>query len=502
MLALIVAAGIGLRLYRLPFRSVWFDEASSWRTIQFPWREMLERVARNNHLPLHYALLKAWTAVWGDSVMAMRGLSIVFAGVTLVATYLFASEAFRGERVDLNRHEADARWIGLASALLAACSPLQIHVAWEARMYTLGTALVMLSSWTLFRALRGGAEPNARPARRWALHSVVTLLLAYTHNFALFSIAGQIVFLLFFFLARRRNSAVAPAADRDFRGALVSYGAVALGWGLWLPVLLRQVQQVEQDWWTGPLSLPYVLGRAYDLAFDGLTTVHDNLAGLAVAFALFAVLLTLARTREAGAWYVVSLAVVPIVAGIAASLIGKNILVLRYLVFAQLFLLIGFAAAIAQIFGRWQQVVLALAVAGSLGIFGVATAIEDSPRRPGIRGVVEFIESHRRPGEEVIVSVPVLYFPAQYYFHEPAICHLFNDGSPLPHYSGAPIVVPGDLIKPEQIDQLSHSRVWVVASADSIGIPVPSHWRLLGQKSFPEVFGRHGDPRVLEYEAE
>src|SRR5262249_24942388 len=163
-------------------------------------------------------------------------------------------------------------------------------------------------------------DPNARPARRWALHSFVTLLLAYTHNFALFSISGQIVFLLFFFLARRRNSAVVPAGDRDFRGALVSYAAVALGWSLWLPVLLRQVRRVEQDWWTGPLSLPYVLARIYDLIFDGLTTTYDYLAGLAVAFALFAVLLKLARTRDAGAWYVVSLAVVPIAAGIAASL--------------------------------------------------------------------------------------------------------------------------------------------------------------------------------------
>ncbi len=40
-LALVLALGVGLRWYHLGARSIWFDEAFTWRTIQFPFGEML-----------------------------------------------------------------------------------------------------------------------------------------------------------------------------------------------------------------------------------------------------------------------------------------------------------------------------------------------------------------------------------------------------------------------------------------------------------------------------
>ena len=52
LLALVVIIGVGLRSFELTARSLWFDEAFSWRLIQFPLAEMITRDAADVHPPL------------------------------------------------------------------------------------------------------------------------------------------------------------------------------------------------------------------------------------------------------------------------------------------------------------------------------------------------------------------------------------------------------------------------------------------------------------------
>jgi mannosyltransferase len=158
LLALIVIAGLALRTYRLTDRSIWFDEAWSWRLAQFPLPEMLTRIGHDVHPPLYYLLLKAWMCCCGASLRALRSLSVLLGGVTLVGVYLFAVAAFSDDGKALSK----GRGIGLLAAALVAVSVFQVRYAWEARMYTLGTALAALSSWALFRALHATRHP-----RRW-----------------------------------------------------------------------------------------------------------------------------------------------------------------------------------------------------------------------------------------------------------------------------------------------------------------------------------------------
>ena len=58
-------------------------------------------------------------------------------------------------------------------------------------MYSLGAALVAFSSWALFRAIR-----SPRQKAPWGLYGALTLLLLYTHYYALFSVAAQALFLV------------------------------------------------------------------------------------------------------------------------------------------------------------------------------------------------------------------------------------------------------------------------------------------------------------------
>jgi hypothetical protein len=221
ILAMIVVGGVVLRMYGMYGRSMWFDESISWRIIQFPLGEIIQRIALDIHVPLFFLLLRAWAAVFGESIIALRSFSLAFSAVAMLGVYLLTVEAMamaheRPHPVPLSQRArgdgdcARSRWTGLVATALFAVSLFQVHSAWQIRMYSLGTALAMFSSWLLVRAV------TARPARGlpWMLYMLVALLFAYTHYAALFSLAAQFLFALIYLSMARDGASVERGAER------------------------------------------------------------------------------------------------------------------------------------------------------------------------------------------------------------------------------------------------------------------------------------------------
>jgi uncharacterized membrane protein len=75
-LGTVVAGTVLLRLPNVAARSLWYDEASSWQIASFSWPGIIDACRLNVHLPLYYFALKTWMLVFGDSVVALRGISI------------------------------------------------------------------------------------------------------------------------------------------------------------------------------------------------------------------------------------------------------------------------------------------------------------------------------------------------------------------------------------------------------------------------------------------
>ncbi len=198
ILFLVIAGGVLLRGYGIYERSMWFDESASWRIARLPFSEMFGRIALDNHVPLFFLLLRAWMGLFGESLVSLRSLNLATSVPAMLGVYLFTVEAFNPEptategdcgqprrrwlrvkRAETNqsrnasdarphpaaphpvplsrraRGDASARWIGVVATALFAVSLFQIRSAWEIRMYTLGTALAMISSWLLLRARSG-----------------------------------------------------------------------------------------------------------------------------------------------------------------------------------------------------------------------------------------------------------------------------------------------------------------------------------------------------------
>ena len=159
-LSLCGLVSIALRLVSINERSLWFDEASSWLTAQLPPDKLLDSLRQSTHVPLYYPILRVWMAVFGDSPVALRGMSVAFGLATVVGCGLLGRKLFKS--IMPPNDVSQAQWFGLFCATLCGVTAFQVLASVEARMYSLGTMLQVLST---IATLNVAAAPQQR--RRW-----------------------------------------------------------------------------------------------------------------------------------------------------------------------------------------------------------------------------------------------------------------------------------------------------------------------------------------------
>ena len=175
LIAGLVLLGVALRLYGLEQKIVWHDEVATrvlaagatmaaqmqglyhaqvltaGQVLQYQQVQqgtsvlaLIADLAQHDpqHPPLYYVLAKVWVDFLGDSVYALRTLSVLFSGLGLLAMYWFVREL------------AASRRAALTAMLLMGVSPLFILYGQEAREYALWTLTLLVSSAALLRALR------------------------------------------------------------------------------------------------------------------------------------------------------------------------------------------------------------------------------------------------------------------------------------------------------------------------------------------------------------
>jgi hypothetical protein len=479
---------------------------------------MITRVAHDNYVPLFFALLRLWTAALGESIIALRSFSLVFSAAAMVGVYLFTVEAMAMGReqgaggreqgapgADCGRVTngkgtvGSARWMALLATALFAVSLFQVRSAWEIRMYSVGTALAMFSSWLLVRAL------SASPARGspWMLYMAVGLLFAYTHYCALFSLLAQALFALGFILYGVRRDVTAVLKDTRFRWCALSYAGMAAGWSIWLPVFLEQRRRVAGDWYNRLFSGSDVPAMCYEFFFH--PQVHGWLQPYAVIVAVlcgFVILAMLWRGR-AGEWLVACLAVVPFVLISLVSMLSMNLMLSRYMAFLQPFLLIAIAAMIWRIPIDWlRDIVACLAVSAGLLLHVDFVDSLDIEHRPGARAAAAYIDSQRNAGEPVIGCSPLVMFPTLFHSHAREDWYVYSDRPVVPYYAGGSILRDQEILFDAQIDAIRSKRAWVVTSSGGWarwGLYIPPSWKKTSEERFPEIYAFQNDVKVICY---
>jgi len=272
--ALVIAVGGGLRLAELDRKVFWLDEVSTLRVLAgYRRAEVTAELVRRGEVaatelaryrqvnaerdvgdavrvlwhespeaaPLYFVIARAWTRVVGDSPQRLRLLSALLGLLALPAMFWLARAWFGSAR---------AGWL---ATLLLAVSPIQMLYAQEARMYSLWTVWILVSSAVLARAWRTNA-PGA-----WWWYAATVAAGWYTHVFFGFAVAGHLCFGVEGDRQRRRRLWVAvlggTALFAPWLGRLLFQGVhVSASAGLnepppWWFAALRAVAQFSLPFW-------------------------------------------------------------------------------------------------------------------------------------------------------------------------------------------------------------------------------------------------------------
>lgn len=191
---LLVALAFALRVYRLQYQSLWFDEAWTANVVAQDAISILQTTAEDVHPPLYFLVLHLWTTGVGNSEFALRFFSLI-PSVVFVPFTCFVGRKLLGRRA------------GLVAATIVAVAPLQVYYAQEARSYALLPVLTLASTYLLLRAC---TQPHPR-RRGLALskcmlgYVAVSVLSLHTHYTAFYILVAQQFFLVHWWWRRRRD---------------------------------------------------------------------------------------------------------------------------------------------------------------------------------------------------------------------------------------------------------------------------------------------------------
>lgn len=461
-LSLIILVAAVLRLYHLTQISLWHDEAFSALLINYPWREMFYRITLDVHPPLYYVLLRWWADVLGHSLLSLRGFSMFFGVAAVLAAYGVTYEAFHDEA------------LALVAAGFLAVHPFQIQYVTEARMYTLGTFLILMSAYFLLRALRfeesyysGKHESKAPMIRNWIWFALTTSASMYTHYYEFFSVFGIVIYAVYAEIKLHRGR------FKRYWYAITAYLAVLALYIPWVKIFLYQFSEVQSSYWIGKpdkWSVPSVIWAMLTGAEAGTSTHLDQFLVLAgTAFTIVILVMIVLRRKRKEKWLPILGLLVPFILAELLSL-KQSIFLERYFLFAELFFTIALAVWIFDFKRTWIRWMLGTIVVVVLcwSSYSNAKAL-DAGANPGMGAASTFVNANAKPGDTIVVDSSFEYFNFTYYDHTGIKPLLYTGGNPLsdlPRFSGTALL-DADEVSPVLTDTASDAypagqTVWLI----------------------------------------
>ena len=289
----ILLLAFGLRAYRLPAQSLWYDEGVSWYLTQKTLPELTAWTAHDIQPPLYYYVLWGWVRLAGTSEYALRFPSVAFGLLTVSLAWALARRLWGQPTAGM-------------AALFAAVSSLYVYYAQEARMYTVLTSLGLLSSYLLARLVTTGSQTallrsGTLGARRrlWigTFYVLSTVAALYTHYFAFLLLVAHGVYVVYCWLRSGSSRTMLHSSARVVMGISA---AVVLMYAPWLPYQLARYGN-DASYWPGQLKLDEVISKLF-IAFGLGETVKEALGrqlavgyGAALFLSLAALLYAAAR---------------------------------------------------------------------------------------------------------------------------------------------------------------------------------------------------------------
>jgi len=433
----ILAGALLLRLQGIDGQGFWVDEHASVLMAGDGPYPAIARIRSDVHPPFYFSLLHYWMRVFGDSEAAVRLLSTAASIATVGFLY----------RLGHLLYGARTAWM---AALIAATSLLQVYYAQEARSYAWLMLFTVLSTDALARW-----RLTARARHMW-LYGLWTVALLYTHYFALFFIASQVIYVAYVVFVAS-ESGERRRLGMGWLGALVVAGIFFLPWS---GIFLEQWSGVQRSFWIPePTNLAWLVAPLSFLSWWGpwsgdspmpATEIGLAFVGLAaMAWGVGRLFGTRDFSRKnpregamKGGESTLLLALwltVPIGLGLQLSLFGIEVFSFRNSTVSACAALLLVAGAAAHLASPWaRNLVLAAVLAPSVAQM---PRYYTEPHKDQWCEAAHFVESRFQAKTDAFV------------FDAPFIRYPFLACSTLEGISAVPTLVPTDP---------GHARIWLV----------------------------------------
>lgn len=418
---LLVLAGLllvaySVRLYRLDYQSIWWDEGISLHLATSGVSEIIRDRQNNIHPPLYFIILKGWLALVGVSAFTGRYLSVI-ASLGQVAV-VFSAVRFWSKRAGIG-HVAIIPWL---TALFMLIAPLSVIYGQEIRVYAF-LPLIYLATLLLAEIHLSSGRSPLRPLIYLALLEWFGLHLHYIAIFGVAYIAiwGALVFI------RRRDMP-------GLRRWIIAHVLVVLASLPWLVGVIRNWSAIQAEanagtFTTLPVPVPYLIAQVWAFHLTGLAGALSSefVQVMAVVAALLLTGLLAIRAaddrqnRIIGSERVVIFRLVmhwmvPLAAGLAVWSV-RSFSHPRYIIMFAL-MLIPAAVFLMVRSRRWVARVAAVGLALSmvvLSFWGLGRYFFDpGAAKPDMRGVARYLESTAQVGDLILIPDTDWSLPFEY----------------------------------------------------------------------------------------
>ncbi len=502
ILVAILGAGFLLRTQHLSTISFCFHEACSWRISQFPISERLDAISRDAHPPLYYFVLNGWMAVFGNGVVAARSLSIFFGLLTVLAAWWFTRIAIGHLQNETGNQEKglDYEIVPILAAALVAISPLQIEMSHFARPYTIGTFLALLSGVCALRAVR---EPSI--VINWAYFALATSALSMTHYYGLWTLAAFMFFIVLEAIISLARSGWVARTKQLLTGAILSAWGIQMIWLPWMSTFFFQRNRTDGQLWMPPFSFNgfnstmwrIITGGNYSELWPDYTWIAP------VLFLLVGISLLISRSpaKRLAAFALL----IPPIAVVVYGLSIRNIIGVRYLIFAHVFFLIGLILLLGRgklLYLRWVCLLLVFSWS-SYWAYQYSEHRDYLASFPGVKTAVLYLNKNRVSNEPVICSSPFVLTIALKYIDQSESMYTKYYGNHRSNILSGPSLKLSDY---ENVPGLLKSQPETLWTVDAIGlfggihtVDVSSEYVLISEERFPERFSFRMDLIVKKY---
>jgi uncharacterized membrane protein len=533
LLSILIIAAV-LRLYNLTAISLWHDEAFSALLVKYNLNEMMYRIALDVHPPFYYLALRCWDLFFGNSLFSIRMFSVLFGVLIVLGTYLLVKEIFKNNR------------LALFACLIVAINPFQIQYASEARMYTLGTFLIIFSSYFLLKAI-GSTKTLKKEGENiysrllfyknnnkvyWLLYILFASAAIYTHYYIFFSIFAQAIFVFFYCVLQTKtlchsrpaskcgiNSGGNPLLKNNrfrnkfgmtikafiknkiFHYSLITYSLIALLYLPWLKTFLKQTGQVQENYWIPAMNFWSIPNTFYKMTFElPINFLKTEYILAALMLIISAVIISvLKKKKQPAKWLIFFSLIIPFVIASIFSL-KTSVYLDRYFIFVSAFYLIFIALGIFLIKNKFiKAIIAAIIIFGCLYGFIYNWNSLDIKNKQGMAGAAAYLNQEVAPKDKIFVGSSFVYFTFRYYNQTSVSSKLYAPGE-LSHFSGTALLSDEDIIKNFQ-ETKKGEIVWLINTTGfgNFQPEVPPDWIKLEEKSFQDAYDYRGWIIVSKY---